>query len=108
VQLPHWIMESPAWARLTPVQRCVWREAVRVLALPSRSIGDRLGVKHTTIVRALHKLVTLGFIEVTHRSEFSKKRKAAEYRLTHLNCNRTHRLASNQFMRLGKGSADEG
>jgi Fe2+ or Zn2+ uptake regulation protein len=116
VQLPHWIIESPAWARLTPVQRCVWLEAVRVydgknngfLALPSRSIGDRLGVKHTTIVRALHKLVTLGFIEVTHRSEFSKKRKAAEYRLTHLNCNRTHRLASKQFMRLGKGSADEG
>jgi DNA-binding transcriptional MocR family regulator len=116
VQLPHWIMDSPAWARLTPVQRCVWLEAVRLyngtnngwLALPSRSVAHRLGVKHTTIVRALQMLVTLGFIELTHRSEFSKKRKAAEYRLTHLNCDRTQRLASKQFMRLGKGSADEG
>jgi hypothetical protein len=110
VQLPHWIMNSPAWARLKPVERCVWLEAVRVydgqnngsLALPSRSLADRLGVKHTTVVRALQTLVTLGFIEVTRRSEFSKKRRAAEYRVTHLHCDRTNTLASKQFMRLGK------
>src|SRR4051812_38339880 len=111
VQLPHWIMDSPAWARLKPVERCVWLEATRVynganngwLALPSRSIAHRLGVKHTTVVRALQMLVTLGFIVVTRRSEFSKKRRATEYRLTHLKCDRTGKLASKQFMRLVKG-----
>src|SRR3954453_19506035 len=103
-------MDCPAWARLTLVQRCVWLEAVRLyngtnngwLALPARSIAQRLGVTHTTVVRALQMLVTLGFVEVTHRSEFSKKRKATEYRLTHLKCDRTNKPASKQFMRLEK------
>jgi hypothetical protein len=59
VQLPHWIMASNAWMRLTPVQRCVWLEAARLynganngrLALPARLIGDRLRVTHTTVCK---------------------------------------------------------
>jgi DNA-binding IclR family transcriptional regulator len=103
-------MNSPAWARLKPVERCVWLEAVRLhngtnngyLALASRSLAERIGVKHTTVVRALQTLVTLGFIEVTRRSDFSKKRRATEYRLTHVRCDRTGNLASKEFMHLGK------
>ena len=113
VQLPHWIMESEGWRRLSPVQRCVWLEAARVynganngwLALPSRRLAERIGVKHTTVVRALQALITLGFLELVRRSDFSAKRRAAEYRLTHLHCDRTNQLASKQFMQLGKHSS---
>src|SRR4051794_13945512 len=110
LKIPSWIMECKAWTRLTPVQRNVWVEALRLydgtnngfLALASRRLGERVGVEHVTIARALRNLQTFGFLEITSASSFSRKRLAAEYRLTHLKCDRTQKPPSNQFMHLGK------
>ena len=109
VQIPKWVMQSHAWRRLTPADRCVWLELTAVyngtnngyIAAPVRALGDRLNVSHHTAARCLRNLVTLGFVEITAGSNFSKKnRTAAEYRLTHLECDRTHQPAKKTFMRL--------
>jgi Fe2+ or Zn2+ uptake regulation protein len=93
---------------LSSNDKVVWIEALRIydgfnngfLTLPSRLIADKMNVAHQTVARSLSRLTTLGFLEVTARSSFSNKcRKASEYRLTHLRCDRTGKLPTKQFMR---------
>ena len=114
VELPHWIMASNAWLRLKPVERCTWLEIVAFyngsnngcIAAPTRLIGDRIGVSHVTVSRALNTLITLGFIETVRKSDFSRKtREASEFRLTHLKCDKTGALPAKTFMRLGSSQA---
>ncbi|MGO4841263.1 hypothetical protein AB4144_54305, partial [Rhizobiaceae sp. 2RAB30] len=51
-------------------------------------------------MRAIARLVAMGFVEVTERGAFSRKiRHAAEYRLTEHKCDRTGQLPSKAFMR---------
>jgi hypothetical protein len=115
VRLPHYMLRSGAWRRLTPAARCVWIEMALLydganngrLAASTRGIGERLNVTHTTVRRALVELVTFGFIEIVKRSSFSQKRQASEYRMTHLRCDVTGKLAANEFMRLGRGPLQE-
>lgn len=108
VRIPHWILDCPKWRMLASNDKIVWVEALRryngsnngFLALPSRLLADRMNVGKTTVARCLERLITFGFVEVTVRSSFSNKtRKATEYRLTHLPCDRTGQLASKLFMR---------
>jgi hypothetical protein len=108
VRIPRWIQDCERWWMLSSHDKVVWIEGLRLydglnngfLALPSRTIADRMNVAHQTVARSLLRLITLGFLEVTARSSFSNKnRKATEYRYTHLPCNRTSKPATRQFMR---------
>ena len=106
VQLPHWIMASAAWKSLRPVDRNVWLQIVwryngmnnGWIAVPARAVADEIGVHHSTVARALQALMAYGFIEITRHGDFSCKRAASEYRLTHLKCDRDGRLPGNTFM----------
>jgi hypothetical protein len=57
----------------------------------------------TSAWRAVGELVTFGFLERTQATSFSQKRLAAEYRLTHLRCDRTGALASRAYESLPNG-----
>jgi DNA-binding transcriptional regulator YhcF (GntR family) len=114
VRLPHFMLRSYAWSRLTPVERSVWIELAALydgtnngrIAASVRSIADRVNVSYPTVSRALQTLITLGFIELTHKSDFSSKQRiASEFRLTHLKCDRTGALAKSTFMNLGKANS---
>ena len=65
--------ERLAWARLSPTDRAAWLEFVRLhnganngrLAMPSRTLGKRLGVHKTTAERSINSLITFGFLTRT-------------------------------------------
>ncbi len=68
--------------------------------MSSRQLGERLKVSHHTAWRAIRQLITFGFIERSRASSFSLKRHAAEYRLTHIKCDRTGDLPTNTFEKI--------
>ena len=86
VALPHYIMDTMAWGRLSVTARAAWLEFVRVhnganngrIAMSERTLAERLGVSKTTSRRAIKDLLTFGFIEITKASTFIIKRRAAE------------------------------
>ncbi len=108
VALPVSMLRTPAWESLAPVERAAYLEAATTydgqnngfLAVPARRVAQRLGISKSTAARALRVLVDKGFLEVTRESAFNmKERKATEYRLTLLKCNRTGDLPSRAFQR---------
>jgi hypothetical protein len=115
VALPHYIMETVAWGQLSVTARAAWLEFVRIhngsnngrLAMSSRVLGERLGVCKTAAAEAIKELVTFGFLEIARSSSFSGKRRATEYRLTHLKNDLTGELASRAFQNVGKTAADK-
>jgi hypothetical protein len=110
VALPHYIMNTMAWCRLSVTARAAWLEFVRAhngsnngkIAMPERTLADRLGVSRNTANRAIKELLTFGFIEMTKGASFAGKRHAAEYRLTHLKDDITKALPSRAFQSIGK------
>jgi hypothetical protein len=113
VALPHYMMNTVAWQRLSVTARAAWLEFVRVhnganngrIAMPSRTLGKRLGVSKTTAERAIKKeLLTFGFLEMTKASTFTIKRRAAEYLLTHIPDDRTDPKGppARTFQNIGK------
>jgi hypothetical protein len=110
VGLPHYIMDTFAWQRLSVTARAAWLEFVRIhngcnngkLAMSERMLGKKLGISHDTARRAINELLTLGFIVITKASTFFGKRCAAEYRLTHLKNDITDELPSREFQNIGK------
>jgi hypothetical protein len=110
VALPHYIMNTFAWQRLPVTARAAWLEFVRVhnsfnngkIAMSSRTLGERLGVSKTTAERAIKELLTFGFIEIAKSSTFTIKRRAAEYRLTHIKDDITGEPPSRAFQNIGK------
>jgi hypothetical protein len=112
VALPHYIMSTMAWGRLSVTARAAWLEFVRIhnganngkLAMPERTLAERLGVCKTAAHTAINELLTFGFIERTKASSFLGKRRAAEYLLTHIPDDRTDPkgLPSRAFQNLGK------
>jgi hypothetical protein len=121
IKLPHYIFDCFAWSQLSPYARCAWLEFVRLyggpgtnngtLAMSSRRLAERLSVSKNCAARAIHQLITYGFLEVTRQSSFDRKRQSAEYRLTHLPCDLTGELPTRAFMKLAaqKGNGkDEG
>jgi hypothetical protein len=115
VALPHYIMDTFAWRRLSVTARAAWLEFVRLrnganngkLAMSSRTLGKRLGVSKTTAERAMKELLTFGFLEMAKSSTFVIKRRAAEYLLTHIPDDRTDPKGppSRTFQNIGKSCA---
>lgn len=110
VALPHYIMDTFAWHRLSVTARAAWLEFVRVhngcnngkIAMPEITLGERLGASHDTAARAIRELLTFGFIEKIKAASFIGKRRAAEYRLTHIKDDITGELPSRAFQNIGK------
>lgn len=110
VQLPIWVLHSPAWVHLTPNARCIYvalKERYNgrnngEIAFSAREAGEALNLSHHTGNRALAELIEHGFLEVTEESNFNRKVKLARcYLLTELPDDRPgrSRIASKAFMR---------
>jgi Helix-turn-helix domain len=112
--VPHFMLQTHAWRRLSPYARAAWLEigALYVgdnngrIAVPARWLADRLNVSKNTAMRAILELMTLGFLEKTQSSSFTQKRRAAEYRFTHLKCNRTGDPPSRTFQNIRPNGPD--
>jgi hypothetical protein len=110
VAVPHYMMDTAAWRQLSVTARAAWLEFGRVhngsnngrLAMSSRLLGKRLGVCKTVAAIATKELVTLGFLDIARASSFSGKRRATEYRLTHLKDDITEAPPSRTFQNIGK------
>ena len=112
VALPHYIMDTFAWHRLSVTARAAWLEFVRVhnganngrISMPEITLGERLGVSHDTARRAINELLTFGFIEKIKAALFIGKRRAAEYLLTHIPDDRIDPKGppSRTFQNIGK------
>jgi hypothetical protein len=112
VALPHYIMDTFAWQRLSVTARAAWLEFVRAhngcnngkIAMSERTLAGRLGVSRNTSNRAIKELLTFGFLEMTKASTFIRKRRAAEYLLTHIQDDRTDPKGppSRIFQNIGK------
>lgn len=110
VQLPIWVLQSPAWKHLTPNARCIY-VAVKEryngknngeISFSAREAGEALNLSHHTGNRALAELIEHGFLEVTEESNFNRKAKLARcYMLTELPDDRPgmSRIALKTFMR---------
>lgn len=108
VQLTHWLLNSQAWAALTPQERVIYVELRRRyngynngrIACSARDAASRCNVNKDTAARGLRRLEELGFIELATPGGFSRKvRHAAEWRLTSDRCDVTGAMASKAFMR---------
>jgi hypothetical protein len=89
--VPHYVMDHQSRLHLSLAARCIWLEFVRLhngsnngmIAMPARTLANRLGICKTTAAKYITELVTFGFLKRTKASSFSGKRRAAEYLLTH-------------------------
>jgi hypothetical protein len=111
VRLFHWMLQSPAWQSLSPVQRALYLELAQRytgfnngrIGLSARDAAEALGSSKSTVARAFAALVERGFIEQQKRGHFDRKsRHASEWRLTIENCDVTGALASKAFMKWGR------
>ena len=111
VRLYHWLLDSPAWKSLPPVERALYIELCQRfngmnngrIGLSVRNAGEALGVSKNSASRAFKTLVDHGFIEVTRKGHFDRKlRHASEWRLTEHPCDVTGELATKAFMRWGR------
>jgi hypothetical protein len=108
VNIPHHILKSFAWSQLSPNAKAAYVE-INVLfngsnngslGVSNRWLGEKLNVSPATGWRALHELVTYGFVRVSKSSSFGLKRRAAEYRFTHMKCDTTGELPTNDYERI--------
>lgn len=108
VQLHHWMLRSAAYRDLTPAARALFTELVMIydgknngfIALSARDAARRCRVNKDTATRAFRELIEHGFIECVTPGGFSRKvRHATEWRLTHLQCDKTGGAPSKGFMR---------
>ncbi len=115
VRLYHWLMDTPAWASLDCVARCVYVELARRYGgedatgkgcnghIPCSllELAKALHVSKATAMRALDKLEVRGFIVMTKQGAFNvKMRHSTEWRLTEFPC--AGELATKDFARWGK------
>lgn len=108
VQLFVWLLRSEAWLSLTPQARAVYVELHSWyngsnngrIGLSVRRAAQRCRVAKDTAARAFDELIDRGFIECTSKGAFSLKvRHASEWRLTHINCDKTGRTKDAAFMK---------
>ena len=110
IRLPYYLLQSAAYRSLSCVARAVLIEAVAFyrgenngyLVLPAREIAERIRSHPSTAARALIELDDVGFIKPMFIGTFNTKRRASEYRLTWLACDRGHTKPTNEFMDYGK------
>ncbi|PWB92042.1 hypothetical protein C5688_03350 [Methylocystis sp. MitZ-2018] len=62
-------------------------------------MAERLDVCPTAAAKAMRDLLNNGFVELVRASDFGKKKRSAEYRLTHVPCDATGAIASKKFLR---------
>lgn len=106
--LHHFMLDSPAWASLSPQERAVYLALAQLydgknngfLGLGVRRAGELANVHKDTAGRCLIVLTERGFIECTTPGSFNTNgRRATEWRLTAYNCDRSHQPASKAFLR---------
>jgi hypothetical protein len=108
VQLHEYIERSYAWSRLSPLARCAWLAFGFAfngsnngrISMSTRTMADRIGCSSSHAARAIKELCQWGFVDLTKASDFGKRKRAAEYRLTHLRCDLTGSVPSKRFMRV--------
>jgi hypothetical protein len=108
VAVERYIMQTPAWRSLKPVDRAAYLELAYCydgsnngsIQMSARTMGERLGMDKATASRAIKELEAHGFIETARHSSFRLKLKlAAEYRLTAYKCDATGALPSKAFLK---------
>ena len=110
VQAYEYVMRSTGWMALSPMGRCAWLEINLIffgnnngrLAVSSRQLSESLGCGKTAAANAIRELINCGFLDLVTPSDFGRKKRAAEYRLTHLPCDATKAPASKRFLNHGK------
>jgi hypothetical protein len=107
IRIPHYVLESSAYRSLSLAARAALVEALAFykgdnngwLGLPARTLADRMGVGKSTVARALRELEDIGFLECMGIGIFKRRdRKASEYRITFLPCERGNMRKTNEFM----------
>jgi Bacterial regulatory proteins, gntR family len=110
VQLPKYMITSPAWRSLSGLAVIAFVELSRrfcgnnngALHLSARELAELHGCSKTSASEAIRELVEKGFVEILRSSGFNvkdKKRQASEYRLTLFPCDVKRQPASKAFMK---------
>lgn len=112
VQLPHWLLDCPAFRSLKPQAVAIYVQLMRIyngsnngsLGLSVRTAAARCNIAKDTASKAFKELAEKGFIECMRPGGFSRKtRLAAEWRLTALKCDRTGRTSNTAlFLKWGR------
>lgn len=97
---PRFVRNTTAWRQLSPVAMAAWLafgweffgSNNGRIAMSCRQLAGKLNIGKTAAAAAIQ----------TQSGSYSGKRRTAEYRLTHLNCDRTGELASRAFQNIGK------
>ena len=106
VMLYHYLLRSPAWQHLTPVERCLLVELYSRftgnnngdIGLGCREAAMALGVSPNSASRAFRELAAKGFVEATSRGAFTRKNRfATTWRLTEFGVG--DELPTKDFMR---------
>ena len=106
LSLPHQLLKSHAWHRLTPLQRCGYIEISQLydgtnngrLAMSTRRLAGLIPCSKNS--RILNELEDAGFIETVRMGHYTRKaeeRTATEYRLTDLKCDVTGELPTRKY-----------
>ena len=119
VQLPWWVMETPAFHYMTPEGKTAlfymakryygWNNGqigfgtrsggfVRAPGAPDTQVKDIPVMSNSRMHRALREVEALGFACVTKESSFGQKKRTREWRLTWLSC--AGSPATKDFLRL--------
>jgi hypothetical protein len=111
VQIPHFVIKSPAFRTLSVAARAVYLELLFAyhgsnngrIGMSCRSAAERCVIAKNTSMKAFRELEERGFIECTKDAGFgTRSRLAPEWRLTHLKCDLSGRLPTKEFMRWGR------
>ncbi len=107
-RLMHFMMETPAWASLSPYEKTLYVELAKIyngtnngyLGLGVRRAAELCNMSVNKVAACFKVLEARGFIETAEPSAFSRKdRTATEWRLTQWTCNRTNQPGSRAFMK---------
>lgn len=108
VRVMHFMMETPAWASLSPYERTLYLEVAKIynganngyLGLGVRRAAELCNMSVNKVAACFKVLEARGFIETAEPSAFSRKdRTATEWRLTQWTCDRTNQPGSRAFLR---------
>ncbi len=109
VRLYEYIEKTDAWRGLSGNAAKAWMTIGLLhnganngkLAVSSRELGERMGAHHSAAARAILELQSAGFLRCTKASSFSQRRRAAEYRLTHLRDDVSGEAPTHDYRRAG-------
>lgn len=108
VLLPHYMLNSMAWASLSPQDRAVYVELRRRfngrnngrIGLSVREAAEQCRMNRDTAAKSLRTLEKTGFVEVATLGGFTRKdRHSTEWRLTTDPCDATGAPPSKAFLK---------